>query len=161
MNDIFVVPIYNSDVICIIDIEDAEKIMKHRWTLTSNGYAYRNRGYGNRQKHVNMARDILELQDYLGNDPDHINLNKLDNRKINLRVSTRSQNLCNRVKQSNCSSKYKGVSFHKSGKRWYIYIRVNGRRISGGMFGTELEAAKAYNALAIKYHGEFAVLNTF
>jgi hypothetical protein len=43
--------------------------------------------------------------------------------------------------------------------RWRARIRVNGKRISLGLFKDEIEAAKAYDRAARKYHGEFASLN--
>jgi hypothetical protein len=91
---------------------------------------------------------------------DHINRNGLDNRKANLRPATHTQNIWHRRKFKPYSrSKYKGVDFAKDMKRWRARIRVNGKRIYLGSFKNELEAAKAYDHAAKKYHGQFASLN--
>jgi hypothetical protein len=90
---------------------------------------------------------------------DHINSDTLDNRRANLRLATHSQNSCNRPKKSNTSSRFIGVSFLKQRKRWRAAIRHHGKRIWLGYFDSEIEAGKAYDEAARKYHGEFARLN--
>jgi group I intron endonuclease len=61
--------------------------------------------------------------------------------------------------KSNCSSKYKGVSFSKNKKKYKAYIVVNGKQIHLGYFDNETDAAKKYNEAAIMYYGEKAILN--
>jgi len=91
---------------------------------------------------------------------DHINHNGLDNRKANLRPATRTQNIWHRKKFKRPSrSQYKGIDWSKTQKKWRARIRVNGKRIYLGSFDNELEAAKAYDEAAKRYHGEFASLN--
>jgi hypothetical protein len=91
---------------------------------------------------------------------DHRNGNSLDNRKANLRIATRSQNCMNsRRNKSKTSSQYVGVSFDKEYELWRAYIRYQEKRIHLGRFGSEIEAARAYDAAAKKYFGEFAHLN--
>jgi hypothetical protein len=93
---------------------------------------------------------------------DHFNRNGLDNRRTNLRLATRAQNTCNCKKRKGCSSRFKGVCFHKNSRRqnpWDSYINVNGQRISLGCYMTEVEAAKVYDRAAREYHKEFAQLN--
>ena len=91
---------------------------------------------------------------------DHINHNGLDNRKANLRLATRTQNIWHRKKFKKPSrSQYKGVDWANDMKRWRARIRVNGKRIYIGSFENEIDAAKAYDNAAKKYHREFAVLN--
>jgi len=91
---------------------------------------------------------------------DHINHNTFDNRKANLRPATQTQNNRNRRKFSGQSnSKYKGVYWKKHIKKWVAQIGVNRKVIHLGCFKKEIDAARAYDEGAKKYHGEFASLN--
>jgi hypothetical protein len=92
---------------------------------------------------------------------DHINGKGYDNRKANLRLATRSQNCMNKpfIKTKPSSSKYRGVSWSKSQKKWHVQIGLKGKCIFIGYFEDEISAAKAYDTAAKKYHKEFAVLN--
>lgn len=93
---------------------------------------------------------------------DHINRNGLDNRKANLRPATCAQNILNRAynfKRKDSPSKYKGVCWHKYTKKWQAQICFGGTHKTVGYFDNEIEAAKAYDRAAKKYHKEFAVLN--
>jgi hypothetical protein len=84
----------------------------------------------------------------------------MDNRRANLRGATRAQNIRNRKKFANSSgSKYKGINRYKNKNRWVARIMFEKKRIHLGIFRNEIEAAKAYDRAAIKYHGEFASLN--
>jgi hypothetical protein len=90
---------------------------------------------------------------------DHRNGIGLDNRRANLRLATNSQNGCNKPKKKNTSSQFIGVSFHKKAGKWACFIRNKGRRTWLGSFESEIDAARAYDEAAKKYHGEFARLN--
>jgi hypothetical protein len=92
---------------------------------------------------------------------DHINRNSLDNRRENLRSITPTQNSQNAKKRKKPStSKFKGVHWHKRSRTWYATITTDYKQNHLGSFKVEEDAAKAYNEAAIKYFGEFAVLNT-
>jgi predicted CoA-substrate-specific enzyme activase len=105
-----------------------------------------------------MHREIMNFPSGLL--VDHKNGNTLDNRRANLRIATRLQNNCNRRKtKSKTSSRFIGVCFHKSQKRWCANIRHNGKKLWLGSFVSEIDAARAYDAAALKYHGQFARLN--
>lgn len=88
---------------------------------------------------------------------DHADSDPLNNQRNNLRICNNSQNQMNRESKKE-SIGARGTIFDKG--RWRAAISVNGKRIYIGAFGTQKEAALAYNEAAIKYHGEFARLNT-
>jgi hypothetical protein len=89
-------------------------------------------------------------------DVDHINLDKADNRWINLRPATRSQNCANVPCHRRNKSGLKGVHFQKDAGRWVAYITVNRTRKHLGMFATKEEAAQARASAASVLYGEFA-----
>ena len=110
-----------------------------------------------------MSRVILEHynSDLTSLEVDHIDLNTLDNRKINLRVATHHQNLGNLPKFKRNTSGFKGVAWHSIAKRWRAYISKNGRYTHLGLFNTKEEAAVTYDKEAARLRGEFARLNIY
>jgi len=88
-------------------------------------------------------------------DIDHINGNARDNRIENLRKCSRSQNLMNRGKFKNSTSKYKGVYFRKDIKKWQASICIEGKTKHLGVFTCELAAHEAWVAAAAPHHGAF------
>jgi hypothetical protein len=139
----------------MVDDEDYEYLNRHKWYF-EKGYAARKEGVI-RGKITYMHRVIMQTPD--GMDTDHINGNKLDNRRENLRVCTHAQNTRNRNYQINNTSGYKGVSFDKSRNKWHVAIKVNGLHINKGRYDTVEEAARAYDEAARYYFGEYAGLN--
>ena len=90
---------------------------------------------------------------------DHINGDKLDNRKENLRICTKKENQRNQKVRKDNTSGYKGVAL-MAGKYWRAYITSGGSRQKHlGNFKTKEEAARAYDEKAKEYFGEFARLN--
>jgi len=147
----------------IVDPEDYEPLNKYKWhakKFKNTYYAARSKRIGkNKWRSIQMHREIINPPDHLL--VDHINHNGLDNRKANLRTATYEQNCRNRIyaNTKNSSSKYKGVTWHKHTKKWYVRIRHNNKRKTVGLFQNEIDAARAYDEAAKKYHKEFAVLN--
>ena len=90
---------------------------------------------------------------------DHINGDRLDNRKENLRFCTLSQNSMNKRGRSSRTSKYKGVCYAKRRNKWQASIRVDGKERFLGYFNNEEDAAKAYDEAALKFYKEFAKIN--
>lgn len=90
---------------------------------------------------------------------DHIDGDKANNRIENLRECTRSQNQQNTGLLSNNSSGFKGVSWSKRLKKWFVQLRINGESIHLGFFNNKIEAAEAYDRAAIDNYGEFAKTN--
>lgn len=151
-----------------VDPEDFEYLNQFKWYATSdkncNVYAERTVMRGGRKRNVLMHREIMRLRRGSGGKKklyvDHINGDGLDNRKANLRVVTPRQNAWNSRHGSGYGkSKYKGVWWDKGAKKWCATIAVGGRRRRLGRFDDEEEAAKAYDAAARRYCGEYAKLN--
>jgi hypothetical protein len=90
---------------------------------------------------------------------DHINSNGFDNTRANMRNITQRQNSYNQSKQVGTISIYKGVNYDKRRHRWYARIRLGRERFFLGYFDTEIEAARAYDYMAVRLFGEFARLN--
>ena len=154
-NDLTViVPVINSDRPAVIDASDAKIVLAHNWFLHGNGYPIY-RIWPNEQ----MAMHQLIVSKNIGGQIDHINGDKLDNRRANLRYCTHAQNQMNNKKRSGTSSKFKGVSLNKASGKWKAYIKYQQRYISLGTYASEVEAAESYNRAAIHYFGEFARLN--
>ncbi len=157
----------NSDLVALVDDEDYERISKYKWRLHTNGtYAERvtkNINDSSKQKKIYMHRDVMNVVYNKDIYIDHIDHNKLNNQKSNLRFCTRSENNknvnTNTNRTSNSTSKYKGVNWYKKYGNWNAKIRSNGIDYNLGYFVDEVVAAKAYDAAALKYHGEFAFLN--
>lgn len=139
---------------CLIDDKDLILLDSFRWVISSKGYVITNQKNGGA-----LHRIITGAQK--GDIVDHINGDKLDNRRSNLRICTNAQNLMNRGFNKNNKSGYKGVSFQKSANKWEAKIMVDKRSYYLGLFMTKEAAAKAYNIAAKKLHGEFAKLNIF
>jgi hypothetical protein len=142
----------------LVDDDNWHDLMQSKWTNNS-GYAI---GTINGIQ-VRMHRYIMNI-----NDPniciDHINGNKLDNRKINLRIITQECNNFNRIPINKNTalksySKYKGV--HKrTNDSFYSTIMKNGKTIYLGTYKNEIEAAIAYDKAALELFNEYAWLNS-
>ncbi len=110
-----------------------------------------------RNQHRTPLHSYL-LQPPSGMFVDHVNNNPMDNRRENLRLCTMEQNNQNRRRPAKPTRfKYKGVRAHRD--RFSAILKANHRRHYLGTFGTQEEAARAYDAGAIRLHGEFASLN--
>ncbi len=94
-----------------------------------------------------------------GQSVDHVNGNGLDNRRSNLRLCAHAENLRNRKIHKNNKSGFKGVRKRKESSLWRAEIRSNHKFYFLGNFHSAEEAAHAYDAAALKLHGEFARLN--
>lgn len=94
-----------------------------------------------------------------GEEVDHVNRDRLDNRKSNLRKCTRQENACNRGKAKHNKSGYKGVYWCKGRRKYRAQIQARGKHRLLGQFDVAQDAARAYDNAAKELHGEFAVTN--
>jgi len=141
----------------MVDDIDFEYLNQWKWQLR-HGYATRNKEIKGKYYHVFMHRLINKTPDGLFTD--HINLNKLDNRKTNLRNANKAQNSTNRIVRKDNTSGYKGVVWHNVGNGyWKAYITIEKKHKHLGLFRDKIQAATAYNEAAIKYFGQYARLN--
>lgn len=140
----------------IVDDEDFESISQFSWyahLTKTKVYARRREGHGGPAFY--MHKQILP-----GNsNVDHRDGDGLNNRRMNLRPCTQSQNMANQSKRIGTSSRYKGVSFFRRDRNWMAYLNKNGKRIHLGYHPTADAAAIAYNIEAKIQFGEFAKLN--
>jgi hypothetical protein len=146
--------------VAVVDASDYPALSQHKWCALKSGhtvYAVRAVPKGSGRGMICMHRAILGLP--LGRVPmvDHINGNGLDNRRANLRLASRSDNGANRRKFAIGASRFKGVTLKRG--RWCAAIRRLGKAHHIGYYGTEEEAARAYDAAARERFGNFALLN--
>ena len=145
--------------VVLFDDEDFELVNAYHWHVDNAGYARTNIWSGGRKSAApRMHRLILGDVDSKLH-IDHINGNKLDNRKSNLRICTASENARNRGKQRNNTSGYKGVCYDKARQKWKAEIKANGVRRMLGRFNTAEDAHQAYVNAAKELHGDFANIN--
>jgi hypothetical protein len=149
-------------MVALVSAHRFEEISKFKWQANKGSHAdsfyavstFRN--LDGKRVTVRMGRLILGLDNLDKREEDHKNRQTLDNRDENLRISNRSQNACNRGIQSNNTSGFKGVTWHKTARKWAAQINLDGKHIYLGLFDVAEEAFAAYCAAANQLHGEFA-----
>lgn len=134
----------------LIDDEDVYLTFNSRWFLSPKGYAFGSIKNQTKRFH----RCVVDAQK--GTEIDHIDGNKLNNQKSNLRVCSSSQNSMNRGKQKNNLSGYKGVSWYKNLKKWRASIQIQGKKIHLGYFEKIKDAETAYDEIAKRLFGVFS-----
>lgn len=139
-----------------VDAADYEGLSVHKWSAiqserSKQWYAYRGAPEGK----VYMHRQILGLQRGDPREGDHVEPSlTLDNRRSNLRIASRGQQMHNIRIARNNKSGYKGVTIHSPG-RYRAMIRVNRKLMHLGTFTAPELAHLAYCAASAKYHGDF------
>lgn len=116
----------------ILDNDIYNSIKKTGWYIDSYGYVYTQTTNNGVRKNIKLHHIVTPVK--RGFDIDHINRNKLDNRKSNLRYVTRSENIYNMNEKINNKSGQKGVCFDSRRNRWRSYIGGTKSRIELGSF---------------------------
>ena len=129
----------NNRGVVLVDDEDYLYLNRFKWYLHNNGYAIKNGG-----QHKYMHRMALDAPK--GWEIDHINRNKLDNRKVNLRFVNRSENNLNTRIRSDNKSGYKNINYDKSRSKWVVAIHRGGKRVYIKRYDTIEAAIEARNS---------------
>lgn len=148
----YLIPLSNGKF-SIIDRDDYLKIKEYSWYFMNTGYA----GACSGRKCLLMHRIIIQAppKSYV----DHISLDKLDNRKSNLRIVNFSDNIVNSLIRVCNSSGFKGVTYDKQTGKWRAICTRNNKKFSLGRYSTPEEAALQYDSVVRKTDGRFARLN--
>jgi len=145
------IPLPN-DRYTLVDAEDYDYFSQWNWSVHSDGYAHRNLYTGRKATgNIRLHRAIIKAQpDQI---VDHINRDKLDNRKSNLRICASGENRANSGLNRNNKAGLKGV--HKKVSR---YIARH-KRVDLGRFDDAIDAAKCYDAALTERFGHYAATN--
>ena len=142
--------------VAIVDDSDFDRLIQMgSWCLSSNGYAVHYTKINGQRKTLYMHRLIMDACYPL--QVDHIDRDRLNNQRSNLRFATRSQNQANKNIQNNNTSAYKGVNWNKG--KWEARIRYKRVRVNLGRFSDPLRAALVYDAASRLLYNEFAGCN--
>jgi hypothetical protein len=138
----------------LVDNEDFEYLNQWKWHLSEGGYA-------KRSQHIRLGINkykskIIRMHRLINNTPegmftDHINRNKLDNRRSNLRTVNKSQNAFNSDVRTNNKSGYKGVHFDTWSNQWRAEIKINYHKITLGRYSRMKDAIIARKTAEQKY----------
>ena len=141
--------------IVIVDEQDYQELSQYKWYLI-DGFAARTIKKENKRTTIYMHRVIMDAP--IGISVYHINHNKLDNQRENLRLVKGSARMHRRPSVKH-SSKYRGVYWCKDKRKWIAEIKVYKKQIRLGRFEVEKDAAVAYDEAARKYYGSLARTN--
>lgn len=136
------------------DLEDYELLKDIRW-YKNKKYRYIYCPHVNNQKGNMIFLSRLIMNASKGEIVDHINHNRIDNRKSNLRICTQSQNLMNKCKQANNTSGFKGVTYDRRDDKWIAQIKV-GNKLYRERFVKLEDAVECRKQMDKKYFNKFA-----
>jgi hypothetical protein len=140
------------------DKEDYVKIKDFYWSDKHGYVVAQTMQFTEARKMMHMHRLIMNAPD--DKDVDHINHNKKDNRKQNLRIVSRQENMCNTSMKSNNKSGVVGVHFDKRFCKWVAQIGYKGKKIYLGSFLKFDDAVKVRKEAEEKYFGEYSYDNS-
>jgi hypothetical protein len=142
--------------VALVDDDDYELLSAFKWHLDGSGYASRDAQIAGKRIKVRMHRVLTGLECGDKRQVDHINGNRLDNRRENLRIVLQSENLLNVRRHRDNKSGFKGVSLHKPTGKWIAFIMAAGAHKYLGLFASPELAHAKYCEAAKLLHGEFA-----
>lgn len=144
------VPLYGRGgivkAVAAIDAADAAWVGRWRWSLSAKGYASRGVQIGKKNITIRLNRMLLGLVPGDNLDGDHVDRDRLNNRRSNLRIVPKGRNAQNKSSYTGTSSKYRGVSWKKSNQKWQAEIKTGNTRKYLGLFDSEEAAAEAAKA---------------
>lgn len=146
-------------MIALVDIEDFERLGHFNWIAMKAKNLGHYAGRYVRNENGIQCRLFLHAEIMGCKGVDHINGDRLDCRRSNLRLAGVAQNAKNRAINRNSSTGFKGVWWNKRLGKWTATIQSDRVRKELGVFCSKYAAAIAYNIAAIHLHGEFARLN--
>lgn len=139
------IPVYDGDLIrayALVDPVDAA-LASHRWSWFGKGYAAVNG--------LLMHRVILGLSPNDGFEADHVDRDKMNNRRANLRAIPKGKNQQNTRSRRGSTSQYRGVSWNTRDQRWIAQACLNGHRFYLGQSKSEVEAAEMARAFRAEH----------
>lgn len=151
------------------DLEDYNAIKDYCWRISNKGYVVCSIHRGRNVPKRDMLMHILVMNGYDDNlevnksiEIDHIhgNTSRNDNRKLNLRICTHSENMMNVGLRSDNTSGVTGVTWHKGEKIWVARITIDGVRRLLGRYKKFEDAVKARKEAENEYYGEFSYDNS-
>ncbi|CAH2910535.1 MAG: hypothetical protein CPSOU_1803 [uncultured Paraburkholderia sp.] len=146
-------------MVALVDDEDFEWLSASKWTGRKDGYACRNVPHpinAGKRTTLLMQRAIMGMESSDKREVDHIDGNRLNNCRSNLRICSHSENGRNKRPYRTSKSPFKGISKESGKSKWTAQIMVDGRQKRIGYFETPEEAHAAYRRAAAELHGEFA-----
>jgi predicted GIY-YIG superfamily endonuclease len=142
--DVAYVPLTKGKM-AIIDAEDIDLVSQYSWCVSSKGYATAQVN----NKMVLLHRFLLRLTNR-GHVVDHLNGNKLDNRKLNLKVCTQAENNRNKAKYDSGSG-YRGLTYlPKNSKPWNLYLGIGNKKISLGNYANTALPSVLFDCIQLK-----------
>lgn len=144
--------LHGAEQVALVDADDLAELHRWRWILLG-GYVVRQQRTAAGSTLIYLHRFLMQARPH--EVVDHINNDRIDNRRCNLRLCSQSENLANRP--APMPHGYRGV--YPEGPSWRAQIKARGKSRRLGTFRTAEAAARAYDVAALAAFGRFARLN--